>query len=162
MRGIIAKIAFIAIMTSVAAKPAGACWNSTGQDAIKITHLNTMLLVTALRCRGGRDNFLPDYNRFVLNNSSLIGAQSKVIKAHLAKTYGAQGAEGALDRMAIGFANSYGTGHRNMSCGQLKALAFELASRTQGVSTLTVVADASVGETPLPGGICPVRMATRP
>ena len=121
-----------------------------------------MLLVTALRCRGGVDNFLPEYNRFVVNNSSLIGAQGKLIKSHLAQTEGVRGAEGALDRMSIGFANSYGTGHRTMSCGQLKMLASDLASQQQGVATLTVAADGAVGETPLPGGICPVRMATRP
>lgn len=114
MKGVIRKIAFSATMTTMMVQPAQACWSSAGQDAVKITHLNTMLLVTALRCRGGPDNFLPDYNRFVTNNNSLIGAQSKVIKAHLARTYGVQGAEGALDRMAIGFANSYGTGHRDI------------------------------------------------
>ena len=121
-----------------------------------------MLLVTALRCRGGADNFLPEYNRFVVNNSSLIGAQAKLIKSYLAQSQGISGAEGALDRMSIGFANSYGTGHHSMDCGQLKILASELASQRQGVATLTAAADMAVGDTSLPGGICPVRIATRP
>jgi hypothetical protein len=149
------------MVTAAAGQPAQACWSGAGQDAVKITHLNTMLLVTALRCRGGADNFLPEYNRFVVNNSSLIGAQGKLIKSHLAQTQGVRGAESALDRMSIGFANSYGTGHRNMDCRQLKMLAAGLASQIQGIATLTAAADGAVGETSLPGGICPARMATR-
>ncbi len=162
MRGIIGKIALAAVVTTAAVQPAQACWNVAGQDAVKITHLNTMLLVTALRCRSGADNFLPEYNRFVVNNSSLIGNQGKVIKTHFAATHGAKGAEGALDRMSIGFANSYGTGHRNMDCRELKMLAGGLASKKHGVATLAQAADMAVGQTRLPGGVCPVRIAARP
>ncbi len=162
MRGTIGRIA-LAVMVSVAAvQPAQACWNEAGQDAVKITHLNTMLLVTALRCRGGADNFLPEYNRFVINNSGLIGNQGKVIKAHFAATHGGRGAEGALDRMSIGFANSYGTGHRNMGCRELKMLARDLASQRHGVATLVEAADMAIESTRLPGGTCPARMAARP
>lgn len=162
MRGIMGRIAVAAMIGVAAVQPAQACWNETGQDAFKITHLNTMLLVTALRCRGGADNFLPEYNRFVVNNSSLIGNQGKVIKAYFAQTQGARGAESSLDRMSIGFANSYGTGHRNMDCRQLKMLAAELASQQQGVATLAQAADNAVMPSALPGGICPARMAARP
>jgi hypothetical protein len=161
MRGIIGKFALTVAAMAAAAQPAHACWDDAGKDAIKITHLNTMLLVTALRCRGGADNFLPEYNRFVVNNSSLIGNQGKVIKMHFAATHGAKGAEGALDRMSIGFANSYGTGHRTMGCRELKMLAGGLASKRQGVATLAEAADMAVGETRLPGGACPARMAAR-
>lgn len=162
MKGIIGRVALAAVAMVAAVQPAQACWTNVGHDAVKITHLNTMLLVTALRCRGGADNFLPEYNRFVVNNSSLIGTQGKLIKAHFAQTYGARGAEGALDRMSIGFANSYGTGHRKMNCGQLKALAAKLASEKQGVATLAHAASGAVDDAQLPGGVCPVRMATRP
>ncbi len=162
MRGIKGRIALAAMVSVAAVQPAQACWNDAGQDAVKITHLNTMLLVTALRCRGGADNFLPEYNRFVINNSSLIGNQGKVIKTHFAATHGAKGAEGALDRMSIGFANSYGTGHRDMTCRQLKMLAAELASQRHGIATLAEAADAVVEPTRLPGGTCPARMAARP
>lgn len=162
MRGFFGRIALAAVVSAAAVQPAQACWNDAGQDAVKITHLNTMLLVTALRCRGGADNFLPEYNRFVVNNSSLIGNQGKVIKSHFAATHGAGGAEGALDRMSIGFANSYGTGHRDMNCKQLKMLAAELASQQQGVATLAQAADMAIIPSAMPGGVCPARMAARP
>jgi hypothetical protein len=162
MRRIISKGAVAALISVAMLQPAQACWTSAGQDAAKITHLNTMLMVTALRCRGGSDNFLAHYNRFVVNNSSLIGAQAKAIKAHFSKTHGPKGSEGAFDRMAIGFANSYGTGHKNLDCGKLKALAADLASQGHGVASLVQAADQIVGDTHLPGGVCPSRLATRP
>ena len=162
MRRIIGKIALVAMISVAAVQPAQACWNGAGQDAVKITHLNMMLMVTALRCRGGADNFLPEYNRFVVNNSSLIGNQSKVIKAHLAQMQGARGAESALDKMTIGFANSYGTGHQSMDCRQLKSFAAGLASQKHGIATLAEAAGLVVGDTRLSGGVCPARMAARP
>ena len=162
MRGIARKAVLAAVIAIASVQPAQACWSSAGQDAVKIKHLNTMLMVTALRCRGGADNFLSQYNRFVTNNSTLIGTQNNLIKSHLAQSVGARGAEGALDRMSIGFANSYGTGHRTMNCSQLKQLASDLASEKHGVATLAMAADQAVGNTSLPGGACPVRIAKHP
>ena len=162
MRGIFKQAALVAAITVASAQPAQACWTNAGQDAVKIKHLNTMLMVTALRCRGGADNFLPQYNRFVTNNRALIGSQNNLIKSHLAQTTGAKGAENALDRMSIGFANSYGTGHATMNCRELKELANDLASQHHGVATLAAAADNVVNASPLPGGVCPSRMATRP
>lgn len=162
MRGIFRQSALAAAMIIASVQPAQACWNSAGQDAVKIKHLNTMLMVTALRCRGGADNFLPQYNRFVTNNSALIGSQNNLIRSHLAGISGARGAENALDRMSIGFANSYGTGHSRMNCSELKQLASDLAEQRQGVATLAAAADQTIDPAPLPGGICASRIAARP
>ncbi len=162
MRGILKQAALVAAIVTASAQPAQACWSSAGQDAVKIKHLNTMLMVTALRCRGGSDNFLPQYNRFVTNNSALIGSQNNLIKSHLAQTTGARGAENALDRMSIGFANSYGTGHASMNCRELKQLASDLSAQHHGVATLAAAAERHINASPLPGGACSVRIATRP
>ena len=162
MRGIFKKAALVATAVIATAQPAQACWTSAGQDAVKIKHLNTMLMVTALRCRGGADNFLMHYNRFVTNNNSLIGSQNVLIKLHLSQSVGARGAENALDRMSIGFANSYGTGHSRMSCGELKQLASDLSLQRHGVATLAAVADQVLDNTSVPGGTCPIRLAIYP
>lgn len=159
MKGFTGRAALAFIIFASVMQPAQACWNEANQSAVKITHLNTMLLVTALRCRGGIDNFLPEYNRFVRNNSTLIGDQAKVIRAHFATAYGARGAEGALDRMTIGFANSYGTGHQYMGCRELKVLADDLASQNLGVAQLTQAADRVIMAAATPGDVCPVRLA---
>jgi len=140
-------------------QPAQACWTNAAQDAAKIKHLNTMLMVTALRCRNTVDNFLPHYNRFVAKHNGLIGSQNNVLKSHLAATYGSGGALNALDRMSIGYANGYGTGHRVMGCSELKALANKLSSEPHGVVTMAAAADAVVTGQSWSGATCPTRMA---
>lgn len=156
------QIISFGILAALSTQPAQACWSNAAQDAAKIKHLNTMLMVTALRCRSTSDNFLPQYNRFVTKYSSLIGSQNNQLRNHLSATYGARGAEGALDRMSIGYAKSYGTGHKAMDCRQLKDLADKLATETHGVMSMVAVADASVIGQSWSGASCPARMATRP
>lgn len=84
------------------------------------------------------------------------------LKGHLAQTYGARGAEGALDRMSIGFANSYGNGHKTLNCKQLKELAAKLSSESHGVVTMAAAADLAVVGNSWSGPACPTRIATRP
>ena len=64
--------------------------------------------------------------------------------------------------MSIGFANSYGTGHSRMSCGELKQLALDLSLQRQGVATLVAAADKAIDHASVPGITCPVRLAARP
>ena len=162
MKRFVTAAAFSAVLMTVSVQPVHACWTNAAQDAAKIKHLNTMLMVTALRCRNTPDNFLPHYNRFVTKHNGLIGAQNAELRQHLSTTYGARGAEGALDRMSIGYANSYGTGHKAMNCGQLKNLADKLASEPHGVMSMAAVADVAVTGQSWSGAGCPSRIATRP
>ena len=162
MKKLLGKAALGAMLVSVSVQPAQACWSNAAQDAAKIKHLNTMLMVTALRCRNTPDNFLPEYNRFVTRHTTLIGAQNNELRNYLSATYGARGAEGALDRMSIGYVNSYGTGHKSMNCSQLRQLAAKLASEPQGAATMVAVADSVVTGQSWSGAACPARMATRP
>lgn len=156
------KLAVAAVMVALSSQPAQACWTNAAQDAAKIKHLNTMLMVTALRCRNTPDNFLPHYNRFVSKHNNLIGSQNAALKGHLAQTYGARGAEGALDRMSIGFANSYGNGHKAMNCKQLKDLAAKLSTESHGVATMSAAADSVVVGQSWAGATCATRIAARP
>jgi hypothetical protein len=159
MINILRKAALVAVVTVMSAQPAQACWSNAAQDAAKIKHLNTMLMVTALRCRNTADNFLPEYNRFVAKYNDLIGAQNNVLKSHLAATYGAGGALNALDRMSIGYANSYGMGHAAMGCSQLKELATKLSDEPHGVVTMVAAADAAITGDSWSGPTCPTRIA---
>ena len=162
MRRFLLQAACATLLISVSVQPAQACWTNAAQDAAKIKHLNTMLMVTALRCRNTSDNFLPEYNRFVARHNSLIGAQNAQLRNHLSATYGARDVENALDRMSIGYANSYGTGHKSMDCRQLRELASKLASQPLGVVTMAAAADVAVIGQSWSGESCPTRMANRP
>jgi Golgi nucleoside diphosphatase len=148
-------------MATMIVQPANACWSNASQDAAKIKHLNTMLMVTALRCRNTADNFLPQYNQFVVKFSALIGIQNTLLRAQLAQANGAGGALNALDRMSIGYANSYGTGHRSMTCSDLKLLATELVEQPHVTTTLAAVADRVVIGQSWSGQECPVVIASR-
>ncbi|MGB5076504.1 MAG: hypothetical protein WBO17_03390, partial [Sphingorhabdus sp.] len=85
------KVAVFAVLGGIMMQPAQACWTNAAQDAAKIKHLNTMLMVTALRCRNTPDNFLPQYNRFVAKHNALIGQQNNVLRTYLAQTHGSRG-----------------------------------------------------------------------
>jgi hypothetical protein len=161
MGGFIKKSALAVSIMAFAVQPAQACWDDAAQDAAKISNLNMMLMVTALRCRGGQDNFLAQYNKFVRANNALLGSQNSLIRTHFAKAMGAKGAESALDKLATGYANSYGAGHPNMGCKELKALATRVADEKQGVASLSSIAYRVVGNSTLPGGRCTTSIASR-
>jgi hypothetical protein len=155
------KAAFAVTVTLLAVQPAQACWDDAAQDAAKISNLNMMLMVTALRCRGGNDNFLAQYNKFVKTNNALLGSQNALIRAQFSKTVGLRGAETALDKLATGYANSYGAGHPTMNCHELKALATQVAEEKQDIASLSAIADRAVGNSALPGGRCATNIALR-
>lgn len=148
------KCALAASMALASVQPAQACWNDDAQNAATVARLNMMLMVTGLRCYKGADNFLPQYNRFVLSNNDILGSQHAALKSYFAQTMGPKAAEGAFDRLVIGYANDYGAGHPTMDCPQLKALATDLASHPNNVLGLLAVAERTVGRADVPGNAC--------
>jgi hypothetical protein len=154
MRISINRYLIAATMFAIGTQPANACWNSTATDALKIKHLNTMLMATALRCRNTGDDFLPDYNRFVNKYNVLIGQQNAIVRAELAKTLGPKGAVAQSDNLSVGFANTYGAGHPDMDCGALKGLMLDIAKGDENAATLSDLADRVVLRSAVPGAIC--------
>jgi hypothetical protein len=136
------------------AQPANACWNDKATDALKIKHLNTMLMATALRCRNTPDDFLPHYNALVKKHNDLIGAQNVIVRLELAKTLGNVGAVARSDNLSVGYANSYGAGHPTMNCRQLKSLAIEIADKASDAENFSIIADRVLNPTAIPGAVC--------
>lgn len=155
------KVAALALAAMMVANPAQACWTNAEQDAAKVANLNMLMMVSALRCRAGQDNFLAEYNRFVSLNNGAIGAQNAAVKAHFARTDGARAAEGAADRFIINIANHYGGGHRTLGCAELRQVAGELAQPGHDARSLLSIAELHVEEVGLPGGLCPVTIASK-
>jgi len=156
----VAAAAALAASTMVAATPvqAQACWNSDAVNAAKVRNLDIMLMVTGLRCRMGPDNFQPDYYKFSANHLAELNVANRVIRAQFAGA-GPKAADRALDRMSVGIANSYGTGHPTLGCKQLRQITRDLAgSRVPG--SLLSAADALVGAPEIPGSACATRVAT--
>ena len=112
----------------LAGTPAAA--QSDVESAEKIRRLDIMLMVTALRCRFGADNFQADYEAFSARHLSTLNDAGQRLTEELSARHGPQGAKRALDRLMTGMANGYGMGHPTMDCGQLKQAAQGLAYET--------------------------------
>lgn len=153
--------ALCALASTMIAGQAQACWTNAEQDAAKVANLNMMMMVSALRCRKGPDDFLAEYNRFVLNNNPVIGSQNAAVRDHFARIIGNGNADDAMDKFIIGIANSYGGGHDRLGCGELKMVAQDLSLDNHSVGSLLVIAKETVDELPLAGGNCPVNIASR-
>jgi len=67
---------------------------------------------------------------------------------------GPMGAKKALDTISVGMANHYGQGHPWLGCGELKAMARDLAG-TADRSRLLAIADDVLRDSP------PVQLASR-
>ncbi|MCC6478273.1 hypothetical protein [Sphingorhabdus sp.] len=146
---------------SLVATPAQACWTNAEQDAARIANMNQMLMVSALRCRFGNDNFLSDYNRFVRNNNDVLASQHNIIKARYARTMGEKAAFAELDKFMIALSNYYGGGHGDPDCAKLERLSGELSRGRQDVKMLAMVADEVVGVPRQAAQACSVTIASR-
>lgn len=137
MNRIAGVAAGLAAFSMTLAFPASA---GTVDSAEKIRKLDIMLMVTALRCRHGADNFQADYERFSASHLAELNAASATLKADIGRRSGAAGAKRALDKISTGMANAYGNGHPWMDCAQLKQAARDL-SQTRAPGALLAAAD---------------------
>jgi hypothetical protein len=117
--------------------------------AEKLRRLDIMLMVTALRCRATADNFNADYGAFTTSHLGELNAANAELRNEMAHTYGAAGAEQALDRLSTTMANAYGQGHPWLTCADLKMVAHNLAA-VRGRVTLEEAADQLLATTSPP------------
>ena len=152
--------AMLAASSLVATAPAQAqsCWGPQAVAAAKLRNLDIMLMVTALRCRKGADNFQPDYYKFSAAHQAELNVANGVIRAQFAGG-GATAANRALDKMSVVIANSYGIGHPELGCRELRQVTRDLAT-TRASGALLSAADTLVGSPTIPGGSCAMRVAT--
>lgn len=160
MKKLYLAAAMLAATSIVATAPAQAqsCWGPQAVAAAKLRNLDIMLMVTALRCRKGADNFQPDYYAFSAAHQAELNVANGVLRAQFAGG-GGKTAERALDKMSTSIANSYGVGHPNMGCAELRQVTRHLAT-TRVSGALLNAADALVGPPAIPGGACAARFAT--
>ena len=116
-------------------------------SAERLRRLDIMLMVTALRCRFGPDNFQPDYEAFSARHLGTLNGAARDLTQALSARYGAQGARRALDRLSTSMANGYGMGHPTMDCGQLKHVTQDLAYATAS-NDLPAAADLLLADGP--------------
>ena len=122
------------------ATPISALAGTTDQ-AESIRKLDIMLMVTALRCRTGTDNFQPDYARFSATHLQALNSASRTLQANLVKKAGTKGAKKALDKISVGMANQYGQGHPWLGCGELKQITKALAADKDSTKLATAAGE---------------------
>lgn len=137
--------AALAAAALLAGSPAAA--QTDLEAAEKLRRLDIMLMVTALRCRFGADNFQRDYEAFSARHLSTLNAAARQLTQALSARHGAQGAKRALDRLSTSMANGYGMGHPTMDCAQLKRAAQGLAYETES-RNLVAAADVLLADRP--------------
>ena len=128
----------LAAFSLVIAPPVQAAGGMSGAE--KLRKLDIMLMVTALRCRNGRDDFMSDYGRFTSRQMSSLNQAGAELRGQLAARHGASGGKRAMDRLETVMANEYGRGHPWLDCGDLKQVARNLAE-VRGRPTLEEAAD---------------------
>ncbi len=152
--------AVLAATSLVSTMPAQAqsCWGPEAVNAAKLRNLDIMLMVTALRCRMGADNFQPEYYDFSAAHQAELNLANGVLRVQFTGA-GITVANRALDRMSTSIANSFGMGHPDLGCHELRQITRDLANT--GISgALLDAADAMVGAPMIPGGSCAMRVAT--
>jgi hypothetical protein len=117
----------IAALALPMATPAQAMYSQNEAEALR--KLDIMLMVSALRCRFGADDFQADYERFSATHLPTLNAAYRALHDELARTHGAKQATRMLDDISVSMANRYGQGHPWLDCAQLKEVTRDLASR---------------------------------
>jgi hypothetical protein len=138
--------AVVAAASTLAVLPQPALASST-HEASQLRRLDIMLMVSSLRCRFGADNFQPDYARFSTNQNPLMQEAYRTLHADYVARMGPARAKKALDTVSVGMANQYGQGHPWLGCGELKAMAQDLAE-TRDRARLVRVAEEVLSERP--------------
>lgn len=108
--------------------------------AQKLRSLDIMLMVTALRCRTGGDDFQGEFARFEAHHMAELNRAAQ----DLIRENGGDGRDGrALDRISTAMANTYGAGHPWLGCHDLKGLAGKLAD-SDGEDSLVAAAEETL------------------
>jgi hypothetical protein len=147
--------------TAIIAAPAHAsCWKSDQVAAAKVRDLETMLMVSALRCRA-QGNMLARYNKFVVQARPALTQVNDTLRAHFAESVGAGRALNAYDGYVTRIANRYGAGADGLNCKDLSSITDAAVSERPSFQALAALAERAGVQPLLDGGTCSVSYARR-
>lgn len=138
-----------------------ACWTEGQASAARVRDMETMLMVSSLRCRLAGVDFLAAYNQFVRNARPALTEVNEVLRGHFVEGVGAVRALDAYDRYVTGIANRYGGGAAGMDCQDLSNLLSDAKEEGNHLARLDRLAIKAGVQPDLPGGRCPRNMASR-
>lgn len=151
-RTVLAVAAFCGVFASQAQ---AACWNKDETSAANIRELQSMLMVTALRCQAAGHGLMGDYNAFVVANRATLGTMNDRLKAHFIHAMGPVAGEHAYDSFTTSMANGYGSAASDGAlCAAAASLAREAALMAGSMEGLLLLADHQGLVARIPDGPC--------
>lgn len=157
LKSIVVAAAAIAI---IAAPAEASCWKADHVAAAKVRDFETMLMVSALRCRGS-GTMLARYNKFVVQSRSALTEVNDRLREHFADSVGNTRALNAYDGYVTRVANRYGAGADGLSCADLSAITDAALSERPSFAALAALADRAGVQPLLDAGLCGVSIARR-
>jgi len=124
-----------------------ACWSQPEVAAAKVKQLDTMLVVSALRCRNSQSDFMSSYNRFATRHRGNLAVASVMLQKHFGSAH-------AFDHYIISGANRYGAGVEGMSCADLATIARTATEEQSTLEAVANLAERSGVDPMLDGAMC--------
>jgi hypothetical protein len=148
--------------TALVAAPAQAgCWKADQVAAAKVRDLETMLMVSALRCRGNGGTMLARYNKFVVQSRTALTQVNNTLRVHFAESVGSARALNAYDSYVTRVANRYGAGADGLSCADLSSITDAAISERPSFAALAALAERAGVVPLLDETACAVTLARR-
>jgi hypothetical protein len=116
-----------------------ACWGDAAVAAAKIRDLETMLMVSSLRCRTADNAMLNQYNRFVTRSRPALAAVNQTLRAQFASLGGLN----AYDRFVTAIANRYGAGVDGLGCDDMASILSAAEAEDGSIEGLARLANAA-------------------
>lgn len=134
----------LAVVAALLATPVqAACWSKEAVAAAKIREFETMLMVSALRCRNGGRDFLARYNQFVREGRPVLTKVNDTLRAQFTSEMGAGRGLNAYDGFVTSIANRYGAGVADLNCGDLSDITNAAVAGSRSAAQLEQLADAA-------------------
>lgn len=152
-RKIASSLAGLALVLASAAQ-ASPCWEAGTVSAGRLIELETMFLVSSLRCRTIGFDFRDNYESFAEAYKDTFDTAQHTVKAHFGK--GSTDGRVYYQRYLTGLANFYGTGRTDAdTCHDFEALNRELANAVPNPDLLDIIAAEMVRNPQIDGPTCP-------
>jgi hypothetical protein len=149
----------VTVSLFIAVPAQAACWTEGAVAAAKVRDLETMLMVSALRCRASGHDFLSKYNQFVRGGRPALTEANDRLRAHFSADVGAARGLNDYDRYVTSLANRYGAGADGLSCRDLESITSAAASAGSSFHGLEQLAERADVHPVLTGRMCPISIA---
>lgn len=163
MRNVGTRVAAIVAMfsTIMPVTARAACWSDAAVSAAQVRDLETMLMVSALRCRIAGRNMLGDYNRLIEKSRPALTAVNDTLRAHFSEGVSARAGLDAYDRYVTAIANRYGGGAAGLDCKDIASILSAANAEGGSAKGLARLARDAGVEPVLGGKRCPKAIAAR-